>query len=110
MKRAIVAQEPIRLACDIGVFDAKERKRYDSLKEELQSEVADIHELDDGYAIGFPGTSQVLLKLAEYISLERTCCPFLSFRLEVGKSDALITLNLTGPDGAKEFLRHELGL
>ena len=110
MKRTSRAEEAIGLACELGVFDGQERKRYYSLKEELSSKIADIHELEDGYAAGFQGTSQVLLKLAEYISLERMCCPFLSFKLEVGKSDAPITMSVTGPDGAKEFLRHELGL
>ena len=42
--------------------------------------------------------------------LERLCCPFVRFRLEMEEDGGPLYLSLTGRDGVKEFLRGELGL
>jgi len=48
--------------------------------------------------------------VAEWVSLERLCSPFLDFSLEVGSEQDPIRLNLTGASGIKEFLLTELTL
>ena len=39
--------------------------------------------LPEGYAFCLPVEPNTLRKTVEFISLERLCCPFLSFALEV---------------------------
>jgi hypothetical protein len=38
------------------------------------------------------------------IELERRCCPFLQFRLTVEPNRGATWLELTGPEGTKDFL------
>ena len=45
----------------------------------------------------------------EFATLERLCCPFLRFRLELAPGGGPFTLTLSGPPpGAKEVLAHFL--
>ena len=48
------------------------------------------------------------MRLAEWVTLEQRCCPFLDFSLETGRDGVM--LRLTGPEGTPEFLREELQL
>lgn len=59
--------------------------------------------MDDGYAFLYPGDPQLFLRLAEWITLERRCCPFLTFAVEF-KSDGDIELTLSGDPAVKQFL------
>lgn len=70
--------------------------------------VVGIRELADGYAFGLPNESGVLLKGAEFVTLERLCCPFLGFALEVEPEGGAVWLRLTGRDGVKAFIREEV--
>jgi hypothetical protein len=45
-----------------------------------------------------------LAALGEWIALERRCCPFLYFRLDLEPADKT-ALALTGGQGVKEILR-----
>jgi hypothetical protein len=47
--------------------------------------------------------------LAEWIELERRCCPFLEFKIELPAAGASIVLHLSGGEGVKEFLSTALG-
>jgi hypothetical protein len=42
--------------------------------------------------------------------MARRCCPFLAFRLEAGRENGPLWLNLTGREGVKQFLKIELGV
>jgi hypothetical protein len=44
------------------------------------------------------------------IDLERQCCPFLRFELKVLPANGPIWLELTGPEGTRDFLRTVLNL
>jgi hypothetical protein len=50
----------------------------------------------------------VFLKTVEFISLERLCCPFLGFALEVEPESGPVWLRLTGREGVKAFVREEV--
>ena len=63
-----------------------------------------------GYLFRLSFTDQTLLEVAEFISFERRCCPFLSFQISLNESDEAVTVQLTGRDGVKEFLAAEFGL
>ena len=45
--------------------------------------------------------------VSEWIALEKRCCPFLKFQLRADALLETLTVDLTGADGVKEFLRTE---
>jgi hypothetical protein len=57
----------------------------------------------DGYQFSFDGETVSLKELTDVISLEQKCCPFLRFVLTVEPGDGPLRLQLSGPDGTKEF-------
>ena len=91
------------LACDLGALGAA-RARYAELREFLAREVREVTELADGYALRLPGTDEALLRVAEWITLERRCCPFLDFAVEWGHDRADVVVKLTGEDGVKSVI------
>jgi len=95
------------LACRMDALDGAERRRYGGLFAELASRLAGIEELPDGFAFIFPRERPLFLTLAEWVALERRCCPFLSFELVLESRAAPVSLRLTGRPGVKEFLRRE---
>ncbi|MDQ3802456.1 MAG: hypothetical protein M3416_01160 [Acidobacteriota bacterium] len=71
--------------------------------------VTDIRELPRGYAFRLPDEPDVLVRASEFISLEKLCCPFLGFALEVEPEGGPMWLRLTGREGVKAFIREEVG-
>lgn len=59
---------------------------------------------DDGYQLTFAHSSGTLREIMEVIDSERQCCRWLSFTLTVPASEGPVTLTLSGPPGAREFL------
>ena len=50
---------------------------------ELFSRLEEIRELADGYEFRLADDSSVITIAAEFISIEKLCCPFLNFGLEI---------------------------
>jgi hypothetical protein len=98
------------LACDLTALDAKQRERYRQVREQLHRSIQDIREVSHGYTFRHSAEVSVLLLLAEFISLESRCCPFLEFTLDVESKHGPAWLTLTGPAGVKEFLRAEMDI
>jgi hypothetical protein len=97
-------------ACRIDALDQEQRKRHATLLSELSAAVTGIDELPDGFSVRFPMRPYLFLRLAEWMDLERACCPFLDFGLAFENRVPTMRLDLRGPDGVKEFLRAELPL
>jgi hypothetical protein len=74
---------------------------------QLVKTIQSIREVQKGYEFVFPNESQYISGIAEFITNERLCCPFLDFGLNVKSNDPSISLSLTGPVGTQEFLRAE---
>jgi hypothetical protein len=96
------------LACDLGAFDAAERRRYDVLRWELAEARRGTRELPDGFAFLYPGEPDLFAKISEWIMLERRCCLFLSFALRFDADPPAIRLELLGGEDVKGFLRSQL--
>lgn len=90
------------LACDFTAMDDEQRERYGVLRRWLGEDFREARELEDGYAFRHSSEAEVLVALAEYVSLERLCCPFFDFAIEVGHGE--VWLRMTGPEGAKGIL------
>lgn len=93
---------------DTGAFDPEQSQRYTSLREGMRNAVIEIKELPDGFAFRFPSDPRIIVNLAEWITLERQCCAFFSFVLEIEPDEGPVWLSLTGGKGVKEFLQAEI--
>ena len=100
----------IPFACSLTALSAAERAHHSDLSKELHRAVKDIRELDNGYAFQFSGEAKTISMVAEWISLERLCCPFFTFQLEVASESKPMWLRMTGREGVKEFMRTEFGI
>jgi hypothetical protein len=84
------------------------RARHIATGKQVFRAAAEARELSDGYAFRLPAEPDVFLKAVEFISLERLCCPFLGFALEVEPAGGPAWLRLSGREGVKEFIREEV--
>lgn len=96
------------LACNLGAMDARQTERYRALRKRLEHP-GEVRELDNGYAFGYTLQSGLLVALADYVSLERLCCPFFDFTIEVRRGGDEVSLEMTGPEGAKGILETARG-
>ena len=95
------------LICNMDVFTPAQREAHIRTTTALIQSVQGVREVQNGYEFTFPGETEFISRVAEFISSERACCPFLKFSLTVFSEEAPITLSLTGPAGTQEFLRIE---
>ena len=86
----------------------KERKA--TVIANLQKELIEKKELKDGYVFKFKGTDAMVDELASFIKTERECCSFFTFNLSIAGDKRTVWLELSGPEGAKDFIKTELGL
>jgi hypothetical protein len=100
---------PIPIACQLGVFSAEERQRYHALRRRIEAAVIRIVEVENGYVFHLPDDDAMPATVAEWIALERRCCPFFEFTVSFGGSDRSIRVALTGSPEVKQFLKSELG-
>lgn len=70
--------------------------------------VDEVRELPSGYAFRLPNKSEVLMTTAQFIALERLCCPFFGFGVEVERENGSVWLSLTGREGVKPFIMAEI--
>jgi len=101
-------ETPFLFYCDMLALSREQRTAHRELIGQLFGGlVEETRELPDGYAYRFAGEHEPLL--ANFITNERLCCPFLSFRLDVAPERGPVWLQLTAPGDVKAFLREELG-
>jgi hypothetical protein len=91
------------IACNLN--DAEFRERRADLLRTFQGALLETRELDDGYAYRFPSDADRISQMAQLITFERACCPFLRFNLRVEPDNGPLWLELTGPPGTREFLQ-----
>lgn len=96
-------------ACDMTAIAPDQRDAHIATIKQLFLLVQSKRELTNGYAFELPNQSEVLRTATEFITLERLCCPFFGFSLEIEREDGSIWLSLTGRDGVKPFIMAEIG-
>ncbi len=96
------------IICRLDAFTAPQARRHKGLWGQIERRVAAIEEQEEGYRIRFPLDDGLFVLLAEFVTLERLCCPFLDFAIELMPVQDIMHLTLSGGEGVKEFLRLEL--
>lgn len=96
-------EKTIPVCCTLPA--AELRTRIGEIEATIGKQVAEVRELDDGYAVRFRSAAGIVEELGRFIARERICCAFLDFSLRVAAGDGPIWLELTGAGDAKAFLR-----
>lgn len=96
------------LACKLTTPELRERKG--TVLKSLKAKIVEKKELGNGYAFKFTGTDEILDELTEFIKTERECCDFFVFNFSISGDKSEAWLELTGPEGSKDFIKSELGL
>ena len=94
-------------ACDMNAFSADERDRHSSLAQALWPAIDAFEELPDGYAARFAPNDATVRDLAEFVTLERLCCPWLTLAVELEREHGPLRLRITARDGGKPAIREE---
>jgi hypothetical protein len=84
--------------------------RRQGLLSELLQQSAGREMLPDGLRLRFAPSGAMLSSIAQAIDAERHCCRFLRFTLTVEPDGGQFTLDLTGPQGTREFVAALLDL
>jgi hypothetical protein len=100
--------KPFPMVCTLT--DAEQAKRQWALQQEVASAVEERVELEDGYALRFPGSPEWIANLAELVVFERACCRFLTLELAAEPDEGPVWLRLRGPEGTKAFLERSFAL
>ena len=87
---------------------AERRPQHLATAREVFALIAELRELPDGYEFRLGDAPELLQKVAEFISLEKLCCPFLNFAIEGAAEGGPVWLRLSGRDGVKAFIREEI--
>jgi hypothetical protein len=91
------------IACSLTTAELHDRER--TLLAQFRSAVIETEELEEGYAFRLPADGERIRLVAELIVAERECCPFLAFELTAEANKGPMIVRVTGPAGAREFLR-----
>ena len=90
------------VACNLMPAELQERRR--NVLSKVISAVTETTELENGFQYRFTPGGELISELGKLIQLEHQCCPFLTFRLTVEPEGGSMLLEMTGPEGTKEFL------
>jgi hypothetical protein len=97
------------IVCNMNALDRKQRQRHRFLTAQLHAALQETRELPDGYSLRLPSDEATIRRTAEWITLERRCCPFISFAIELDRDRGPLWLRLTGREGVKPILKMGLG-
>jgi hypothetical protein len=102
-------ESPIPIACRLDALTHGERARERELLLEHLAATLETRERDDGYAFRYGSDPALFARMAELVTLEHRCCPFLDFRLEWGGADDGPWLYVTGGSRVKTFVAETFG-
>lgn len=96
-------------ACDMTAIEADQRGAHLETIKSLFGSIKEVSEMPNGYRFRLPNDSETLRRTSKFIALERLCCPFFGFSLEVEAGGGATWLSLTGREGVKPFILAEIG-
>ena len=100
----------MNFVCNIDALDRSQRTGYLSLVKELNTSRTDVKEIDSGYSFCYELSTDNIMKVAEFITYERLCCPFFDFEVLVMNQLKQLWLTLRGDEGVREFIRYEFDI
>lgn len=95
------------IACVMNALSPQQRERQQALLNLVRARIQETSDLSDGFALRLPPSAEGFVEAAEWLSLERRCCPFAQLSLE-WREDESIWVILKGPPGAKDVFAAEM--
>ena len=95
-------------ACNLKAFQTEERKIHDRLTEQLRSAAVARRELPDGFSFQMDPGKISIAQVAEWTVLERKCCPFFDYEIELHSEENTLWFTLKGREGVKKFIEMEV--
>jgi hypothetical protein len=92
------------LVCRIDALKREARARHEVLLKKIAASAQRTTESDDGFVIEIDSSRMNLQEIAEWISMERRCCDFLTFALEIPSGATAVRIRISGPEGTKAVL------
>ena len=96
------------IACTLS--PAELRAQRDELLPGLISTALQRIPLPHGVRLVFGATAKRLRQLYAVEQLEKRCCAFLQFRIDLTPGGGALVLDVTGPEGTEQFLESLLEL
>ena len=96
----------IKLTCKLTTPELQQRKK--TVIAELKNQVLEKIETENGFKYKFEGSDKMLDLLGSFIKTERLCCDFFVFALTASGDTTFTWLELSGPEGTKDFIKHEI--
>lgn len=94
------------LTCVPNAVPADQQEQWAKvIAPKLYGAVLEIQELPNGWAWRLPSTSEILHLVAQDLEVERLCCPFVNYTLEIEPNRGPFWLRMMGGEGVKEFLQ-----
>jgi len=95
-------------ACNLKAFQPEERKLHDHLTRELRSAAVARRDVPDGYSFQMDPRRISIAQVAEWVVLERKCCPFFDYQIDLHSEDDTLWFTLKGRQGVKAFIEMEV--
>jgi hypothetical protein len=95
------------LACKLTTPELQERKR--TVIADLKKSLIEKVEMENGIKYKFESTDDLIDRVTSFIKTERLCCDFFDLKLSVATETGYMWLELSGPEGTKEFISEEIG-
>jgi hypothetical protein len=102
-------ENQLPIACALSALTPEERTREGELLEEHHASIRERRERPDGYSYRYPKDPALFSRMAELVSLEHRCCPFLDFRLEWAGAEETPWLHIIGGARVKPFVAETFG-
>jgi hypothetical protein len=90
-------------------LSGEQRTLHHELAALLQSLLAAVRELPDGYEFEFAWSPETYDVLTGITPLEHACCPFFDIAIRIESESNKLHWRLTGQEGIKPFIRAEFG-
>ena len=100
-------QSKKELVCKLTTPELQERKR--TVIADLKKVALEKVETVNGLRFTFEGADRIIDLLASFIKTERLCCDFFNYHVTIGNENDQIWFDISGPEGAKDFMKTELG-
>jgi hypothetical protein len=97
----------VPLACNLKAFTSDERADWRKLLDEVKRAASPSGELKDGYTFRINPTQVSIVEVARWIDLERKCCPFIDFEMNLRGANGALSLALKGREGVKQFIAED---
>lgn len=94
------------VTCKLTTPELQQRKK--TVIAELKGLLLERTETLKGVKYKFENSDKMIDLVANFIKTERMCCSFFDFNLFVSADNGFMWLELSGPEGTKQFIKDEI--